>query len=93
MWTDELEKEKDGTIIWKPTSTSEGIKYAPGAAEAYRMWSPSPSRSGDPESPMMSALEVAEELLILTKGVRSTAVSRMLNGLLKVPAGVVLRAC
>lgn len=84
VWSDEIQLE-DGSITWKPVPNSEGIKFSPGQAIAYRMWTPHPARSGEADSPMHSILEVAEELYILTKTVRSTAVSRMVNGLLKVP--------
>lgn len=73
-------------ILWKPTSSSEPIRYAPAAAEAYRLWTPDPERSGEAESPMRAVIEIAQELDILTKAVASTAVSRMVNGILKVPA-------
>lgn len=84
VWSDEIQLD-DGAITWKPVPNSEGIKYSPGEAVAYRMWTPHPARSGEADSPMHSILEVAEELYVLTKAVRSTAVSRMVNGLLKVP--------
>ena len=69
-----------------PRQSREGAtpkEYTPAQADAYRMW-PDPERSGEAESPMQSVLEIAEELRILTKAVRATAVSRMLNGMLKV---------
>lgn len=84
VWSDEIQLD-DGAITWKPVPSVEGIKFSPGEAVAYRMWTPHPARSGEADSPMHSILEVAEELYVLTKAVRSTAVSRMVNGLLKVP--------
>lgn len=84
VWSDEIQLD-DGSITWKPVPSVEGIKFSPGEAVAYRMWTPHPARSGEADSPMHSILEVAEELYILTKTVRSTAVSRMVNGMLKVP--------
>lgn len=86
VWNEEIEIDEQGNIIHKPTDASDGTKYAPGDAVAYRMWTPHPKRSGEAESPMKSVLEIAEELLVLTKGVRATAVSRMLNGMVKVPS-------
>lgn len=74
------------SIIWKPTSSSEGVRFSPSAAEAYRLWSPDPERSGEAESPMRAIIEIAGELDLLTKAVASTAVSRMVNGILRVPA-------
>jgi hypothetical protein len=81
---DELQITEKG-IAWKPTQSSEAIPLPRGSAEAYRMWTPDPEFSGEAESPMRAAIEIAEELDLLTKAVRTTAVSRMLNGLLKVP--------
>ena len=76
----------DGKIIWKPTSTGEGKTYTATQAVIYRMWMSDPERSGDAESPMRAALEIAEELQLLSKAVRTTAITRMLTGILKVPA-------
>lgn len=74
------------SILWKPTSSAEPIRYSAAQAEAYRLWTPDPEFSGDAESPMRGILEIAAELDVLTKAVASTAVSRMINGILKVPA-------
>lgn len=85
VWNSELEFGDDGKITWKPTFQGEGRTYGPSQAVAYRMWNPHPSYSGEADSPMHGVLEVAEELHILTQSVRATAVTRMVNGLLKVP--------
>ena len=85
VWNEEIEVAEDGTLVWKPTAASAGVTYGPSEGVSYRMWRPHPARSGEAESPMHGVLEVAEELYILTKAVRATAVSRMVNGLLKVP--------
>lgn len=82
---DELEISETG-ITWKPNEAGEPTQFKHKSAEAYRMWTPDPERSGEAESPMRAAIEIAEELDLLTKAVRSQAVSRMLNGMLKVPA-------
>lgn len=82
---DELEVSED-KILWKPNLTGNGETFAkPSEAVAYRFWTPDPEKSGEAESPMRAILEIGEELDILTKAVRSTAVSRMLRGILKVP--------
>lgn len=73
-------------ILWKPTSAGEPTRFSAQEAEAYRLWTPDPERSGEAESPMRAIIEIAQELDILTKAVASTAVSRMVNGILKVPA-------
>ena len=77
----------DGKILWKPYATGgKTTEYSSSAAVIYRMWMPDPEKSGDAESPMRAALEIAEELQLLTKAVKTTAISRMLTGILKVPA-------
>lgn len=84
----EVERVND-EILWRPTEQGEPKVYRAGVtAELYRMWTPDPERSGDPEAPMRSVLEIAEELSILTKTVKATALSRMLSGLLKIPAEI-----
>lgn len=84
IWNEEISFD-DSSIIWKPNEMDAGKKYGPEEAVAYRMWSPSPKRSGEADSPMRAALEVAEELIILTKAVRATAVSRMTSGTFVLP--------
>ena len=86
VWIDELEFMENGGIKHKGQSTSGATEYDPSQAVAYRLWSPSPEMSGEAESPMRGVLEIAEELVILGKAVRATAVSRVLNGMLKVPS-------
>jgi hypothetical protein len=83
----EVERTED-EILWRPSESGPPISFSASQAELYRMWTPDPERSGDPESPMRSVLEIAEELSILTKTVKATALSRMLSGLLKVPAEI-----
>jgi hypothetical protein len=84
VWNDELDFA-DGRILWKPNESEMPKEFAPGQAVAYRMWSSSPARSGEADSPMRAALDIAEELVILTQAVRATAVSRMTNGAFLVP--------
>ena len=90
LWNDELKIETTGeggvrSIEHKPGGATQGIKYAPDRAVAYRFWTPHPKDSGHATSPMRAALDIAEELVILTKAVRATAVTRMLNGIFIVP--------
>lgn len=87
VWNEEVSIDQDTkAITWKPVEGREGITYPEGRAQAYRMWTPHPARSGKADSPMHSILDIAEELLILTSSVRATAVSRMVNGMMKVPS-------
>ncbi len=87
VWASELEITPD-LITWRPDQQVTPLEYPRGrGAEVYRMWTPHPRRSGEANSPMRSAVEgdIAEELIILTKAVRATAVSRMTNGILLMP--------
>lgn len=77
---------QDGKIIWKPTTNSTGQQFTSATAVVYRMWMADPEKSGEPEAPMRAALEIARELQLLTKAVHTTAIARMLTGILKVPA-------
>jgi hypothetical protein len=83
---DELELLENGGFRHKHQEGTMGIEYRPNQAVAYRLWSPSPEKSGEAESPMRAVEMIAEELVVLTKSVRSTAVTRMLNGMIKVPS-------
>ena len=89
VWNDEIEVKTDGQgeatmIIHKPVAGEDGKEYSPDDAVVYRFWTPHPRRSGEADSPMRAALDVAEELIILTKSVRSTAVTRMTNGIVAI---------
>lgn len=85
--TSEIEAS-DGKIIWRPTESGQPKEFTSDDAVVYRLWSPDPERSGEAESPMKAVLEIADEISILTKAVRATAVTRILNGILKVPAEI-----
>ena len=90
VWLDELKVEMKGSrvsqIIWTPVAGGPAQTFGPSEAQVYRFWTPHPRRSGEADSPMRSVLEIAEELIILTSAVRSTAVSRTVAGLLLMPA-------
>jgi hypothetical protein len=86
VWLDEVELLDNGGLRHKPQAAATPKEYGPDEALAYRLWTPSPELSGEAESPMRGVLDVAEELVILGKAVRATAVSRILNGMIKVPA-------
>lgn len=92
VWNGEIEVEpnSDGTVkkITHKLSGSTTREYGPNEAVVYRMWTPSPERSYDAESPMLAALEIAEELIGLTKAVRATTLSRLTNGLLFLPTEI-----
>lgn len=90
VWTDEVKVELAGDevskIIWTPILGGPSKEFGPDEARVYRMWSPAPARSGAADSPMRSVLEIAEELIVLTAAVRSTAVSRTVQGILVMPS-------
>lgn len=92
VWNGELEFEHSDETLVSITHLLGGGKKrtysVPGQAVAYRMWTPSPRKSSDAESPMMAALDIAEELIILTKSVHATATSRMTNGFLFLPSEI-----
>lgn len=77
---------RDGWLTFYPEGRYDeaGQQMLP-TAVAYRMWQPSPAMSAEADSPMRAALDIAEELILLTAAVRSTAVSRLLNGMLLIP--------
>lgn len=90
VWNDELEiveaRGRISKIIHSPMGPSgRKIEYGPDEAVVYRMWTSHPRLSGEADSPMRAALDVAEELLVLTQAVRATAVSRTTNGVLFLP--------
>lgn len=92
VWSGELDIKKDeGTglvteIVHKKTGTAGQPKtYGPEEAVAYSMWTPHPRHSAEPDSPMRSVLDIAEELIILTMAVRATAVTRLTEGIMFLP--------
>src|SRR5687767_933231 len=85
VWKEGLRLER-GEIRYKSAPNAEEEIYGPGDAVAYKMWTPHPQWPGLADSPMRSVLDIAEELLILTRSVRATAVSRLVrSGILLVP--------
>lgn len=93
VWNDELKVEKDGNevkkITWEP---SAGFKreFGPEEARIYRFWTSHPRRTGEADSPMRSIVEgdVAEELIALTRAVKSTATTRATSGILLIPSEI-----
>jgi len=92
VWNQEVEVEHngDGSVrqITHKLSGSTTRVYGPGEAVVYRMWSPAPERSYEAESPLRAGLEIAEELILLAKGVMATTLSRMTNGMLFLPSEI-----
>jgi hypothetical protein len=94
VWNDEVDVDvnSDGSvrkITHKPSGDGKTVEYGPNEAVMYRMWTAHPRRSGEADSPMRAALDIAEELIILTQAVRATAVSRTTGGILVMPSEMV----
>ncbi len=85
LWKDEVRPVTPGMnsglferINWEQEGTGE-------VGPAYRFWSPHPRWSDLADSPMQAVRDICEELLILTLSVRSTALSRLTNGVFVFP--------
>ena len=77
----EVPLDPQGTLGW--------IDLDPDHTYAARMWVPHPRFRKLATSPMRSLIDVAEELLLLSRDVRATARSRLAGaGILKVPEGL-----
>ena len=79
LWKDEVKKENGRwfRINDMQKIVEEGI--------GYRIWAPHPRWSEYADSPMRAVQDICEELLILTLAVRSTALTRMTNGIFVIP--------
>jgi hypothetical protein len=92
VWVDEVKIDyaSDGSVRQYIHQLGGGKKkeYGPDQAVAYRMWTPHPRLSSDAESPMIASLDISEELIILTKSVRATGVSRLTQPLLFLPSEI-----
>lgn len=82
LWRGELKKDEPDGPTWRKNGKNEPVEKG----TAYRMWTPHPERSDWADSPLRPVLDIAEELNILTATVRSTAVSRMLKGMILLPS-------
>ena len=92
VWNEELTVERASDeeikkIIWSPSTSGKKREFTPEQAVVYKFWSRHPRRTGEATSPMRAIVEgdIAEELIALTKTVRSTAVSRATRGILVIP--------
>jgi len=84
LWKDEVKIRDNGVAVrldaQKKETNDVGI--------AYRMWTPHPRHSDEADSPIFAIMDICEELLILTQSVRSTAVTRMTNGIMVFPSEI-----
>ena len=81
LWKDEV-KETSPDVFTRLTFQQE---LTDEVGVAYRFWTPHPRWSDQADAPMRAVQDICEELLILTLGVRATALTRLTNGILKVP--------
>lgn len=92
IWNNEVIVEVDaqGRVrqITHKLQGGETRVYGPEEAVLYRFWTPDPGFSAMAEAPMQAAMEIAEELITLTKSVQATATSRLINGLLFMPSEI-----
>lgn len=84
LWKDEIKRTDDG-LRWQRVRFDQRPYDPPEIGDAYRLWTPHPRHSDEADAPLRSVMDIAEELLILTMAVRSTAVSRMTNGVWVMP--------
>jgi hypothetical protein len=80
LWTEEIKVDDRGRTL---RVNSKGEEIEEGIA--YRMWKPSPRFSDEPDAPLRAVGDICEELILLTKAVQATAVTRLTNGLLLMP--------
>lgn len=81
LWKDEVKRLEDGSYVrltYEQQETDE-------VGVAYRFWTPHPRWSDQADAPMRAVQDICEELLILTLGVRSTALTRLTNGIITLP--------
>ena len=99
----EITVNNDGTIIRRRNDSSEPEKLVPlkatdaeltpGRCLIYRLWRRHPRKSYLADSPMRASLDVCEELVLLTLGVRARIRSRLAGaGILAIDADVTLPA-
>jgi hypothetical protein len=92
VWNSELkiERNRDDSIkkvIWTPADTANPREFDGEQAVVYKFWTSHSRATGEATSPMRAIVEglIAEELIALTRSVRSTAVSRAIHGILIIP--------
>ena len=81
LWKDEVKRLETGEYVRLTFEQQETDEVGVG----YRFWTPHPRWSDQPDAPMRAVQDICEELLILTLGVRATALTRLTNGIVKIP--------
>ena len=85
LWKDEVRPLTPGLDSGKFERINSQQEATGEIGVAYRFWSPHPRWSDLADSPMRAVQDICEELLILTLGVRATALTRLTNGILVFP--------
>ena len=81
LWREEVKFIDENTVVRLNVDREETDEVGVG----YKMWTPHPRHSDEPDSPTRAVLHICQELLLLTASVESTAVSRMTNGMVIFP--------
>jgi hypothetical protein len=86
--TDELVVDASGATLRPIRGETTQQKILPRGTFIGRIWRPHPRYSGEPDSSMVGIADAVEELLILQRLVRSATRTRLNNGLLFLPDGL-----
>ena len=81
LWKDEVKIRDDGSAIRLDAHQKETSDVG----VAYRMWTPHPRHSDEPDSAVFAVMDICEELLALTASVGATARTRLTNGVMILP--------
>lgn len=84
LWKDEVKRLDSGLYVRLDLNRQPTDEVG----VAYRFWTPHPRHSDEADSPVRAAMDICEELIILTASVRGTAVTRLTNGLLLIPSEI-----
>jgi hypothetical protein len=86
--TDELTATAEGFVLRPIRGETTRQKVLPRDTFVVRIWRSHPRFSGEPDSSLMGVADSIEELLILQRLVRSATRTRLNNGLLFLPDGL-----
>ncbi|HEX8321628.1 hypothetical protein [Longimicrobium sp.] len=86
--TDELVVDATGAVLRPIRGETTQQKVLPKNTYIGRIWRSHPRYSGEPDSSMIGVADAVEELLILQRLVRSATRTRLNNGLLFLPDGL-----
>jgi hypothetical protein len=86
--TDELQVGINGAVLQSIRGDAKKQRDLPKNTYIGRIWRAHPRYSGEPDSSLMGVADSIEELLILQRLVRSATRSRLNNGLLFLPDGL-----